>query len=153
MLNWLNPQMWSGYGNYGDPFGPVPGQFGVPADIAPAGVSAMAAPLEQAPAGAAMLYGAQVPRGSDQAVNPKAVMARPQRQQLAQIMAYPPPQPQPGFGRGPNYGSQGGSHYGGYSTSGPQSGGYGYGGGTGGWGWGGGARSSATQGGMWGGLR
>jgi len=71
----------------------------------------------------------------------------PQRQQLAQLMA---PWQQQWFGHGPNYGSQGGSHYGGYTTSGPQSGGSGS---VGGWGWGGGARSSATQGGMWGGIR
>jgi hypothetical protein len=69
------------------------------------------------------------------------------RQDLARIMA---PQPQPYYGQGPNYGSQGGSHYGGYTTSGPRSGGSGS---VGGWGWGGGARSSATQGGMWGGNR
>jgi hypothetical protein len=64
------------------------------------------------------------------------------RQQLAQIMSQRPP----------SYVDRSGPGGGGYSTSGPQSGGFGYGGGMGGWGWGGGARSSATRGGMWGGL-
>jgi hypothetical protein len=64
------------------------------------------------------------------------------REDLARIMA-----PQQLYGRGPNWGSQGGSHYGGYTTSGPQSGSFGYGGGQGGWGRGsGGGRSSASGG-------
>jgi hypothetical protein len=69
------------------------------------------------------------------------------RNMLAQLMA--PQQQQIPYAGGPNYGSQQGSHYGGYTTSGPQSGGSGS---VGGWGWGGGARSSANRGGMWGGL-
>jgi len=144
MPNWMNPQ-----GGYD--FGAIPGQFGNPFEIAPASLSRnRAATLDQAPAGATMLRAGQVPRGTDQKVNPNAVMAVPPRHQLAQLMApwQQQQQRQQGFGRGPNYGSQQGSHYGGYSTSGPQSGGAG---GMGGWGWGGGARSSATRGGMWGG--
>jgi hypothetical protein len=157
--NWMdlwrlyNPQY--GYGDMsGSWIGGVPGQFGMPADVAPASLSKnVAAPLAQAAPGATTLRGAQVPRGTDQKVNPNAVMMVPPRQQLAQIMAPQQPWLQYPYAGGPNYGSQGGSRYGGYSTSGPQNGSYGYGGGQGGWGWGGGSRSSATQGGMWGGLR
>jgi len=147
MLDWLNPMMW---GNYD--FGAVPGQFGNPFEVAPRSLSGnRAATLSQAPAGTTTLRGSQVPRGTDQKVNPNAVMAVPPRQQLAQIMAPQQPQwPQYPYAGGPNYGSQQGSHYGGYTTSGPQRGGSGS---VGGWGWGGGARSSATQGGMWGGIR
>jgi hypothetical protein len=154
MLNWMNPQWQARHGGQtGAPFGGwtggVPGQFGIPADVAPASLSGnRAATLDQAPAGATTLRGGQVPRGTDQTVNPNAVMAVPPRQQLAQLMAPWQPWQQYPYAGGPNYGSQGGSSYGGYTTSGPQSGGSGS---VGGWGWGGGARSSATQGGMWGG--
>jgi hypothetical protein len=67
------------------------------------------------------------------------------REQLAQVMA---PQQQY-FGHGPNYGSQGGSSYGGYTTSGPQSGGFGYGGGQGGWGRGPGGGRTSSGGGLY----
>lgn len=61
----------------------------------------------------------------------------PPRQQLAQAML------EPYYGRG----GRGGLGSSGYSTSGPQRGGFGYGGGQGGWGRSpGGHRSSATRG-------
>lgn len=67
----------------------------------------------------------------------------PQRTQLAQLMA---------GDRFANAGRRAGGFSGGYTTSGPQQGGFGYGGGMGGWGRSpGGGRSSATKGGMWGG--
>jgi len=63
------------------------------------------------------------------------------RQQLAQLMS------EPYYGRG----GRGNRSSSGYTTSGPQRGGFGYGGGQGGWGRAPGGRSSATKGGMWGG--
>jgi hypothetical protein len=117
MPNTNSGELWRLYNpqySYGGVSGGVPGQFGIPADVAPASLSRnVAAPLTQAPAGATMLRGGQVPRGTDQRVNPNAVMAVPPRQQLAQLMA-PWQQQQQGFGRGPNLGSEGGGYGGGY---------------------------------------
>jgi hypothetical protein len=153
MLNWMKDpgsSWWQRNFPYGAPggwTGGVPGQFGIPADVAPSTLSQnVAAPLEQAPAGATTLTGGQVPFGTDQKANPNATMAVPPRQQLAQLMMGQQSSPWDWWGRGPNRGSQQGSLYGGYTTSGPRSGGAG---GVGGWGWGGGARSSANAGGLY----
>jgi hypothetical protein len=145
MLNWMNPQWQARHGGAGS--GGMPAAAGWPAG---GSVGSIGSPADQW-FQKYMQPSIFKPRaGGTTASSPDLGTWVPNpnyRNALAQIMA---PQQQYPYAGGPNYGSQGGSGYGGYTTSGPQSGGSGS---VGGWGWGGGARSSATQGGMWGGLR
>lgn len=89
--------------------GGVPGQFGAPAALAAPGLEGnVAAQLAQAPVGAKELFGAQVPRGTDQKVNPNARMAVPQmRDMLAQAMQRQPRERMFGRGGSASYGTSG----------------------------------------------